>query len=311
MTDQNPDPVIVAVGLDPLEAGLAYAAAEAEREGCGLHLVHAVHLVPPGPGMVLVDMTDVEAAGRSSLAAAEERARDLVPDTVPITSKLVLGGVVSSLVHEAGPDARLMVLERRTLSRMERVVTRSISSGVAAHARIPVVSVPSEWPRSGGAETRPVVTVGIDIPDRSEPVLRAAVAAAKARGATLQVVHTWSFPAAYDDIIMSQVEGSAWRTRATADIQVVLDRIGVEADGVPVEIEARHGQPADALIHAGLSADLLVLGRHDPLVPLGSHLGPVARAVLHHAECPVLLLDARPPRTWSLRRKQQVEPATS
>ena len=42
------------------------------------------------------------------------------------------------------------------------------------------------------------------------------------------------------------------------------------------------------------TSHLLVLGRHDPAIPIGSHLGPVARAVLRDAACPVLLADPRP-----------------
>ena len=45
MTEQNPNPVVVAVGHDPIDAALAFAAGEAARAGCGLHLVHAVHLL--------------------------------------------------------------------------------------------------------------------------------------------------------------------------------------------------------------------------------------------------------------------------
>ena len=41
-------------------------------------------------------------------------------------------------------------------------------------------------------------------------------------------------------------------------------------------------------------AELVVVGRHDPRTPLGSHLGPVARAVLAGAGCPVLLANPRP-----------------
>ena len=37
------------------------------------------------------------------------------------------------------------------------------------------------------------------------------------------------------------------------------------------------------------SSQLLVIGRRHHLLPLGSHLGPVARAVLQHSTAPVLL----------------------
>ena len=74
-----------------------------------------------------------------------------------------------------------------------------------------------------------------------------------------------------------------------------------------MQIEARHAYAADALIEASRETTLLVIGRHDPLVPIGSHLGPIARAVLREAECPVLLVDPRPARGW--RRHPQEDTA--
>jgi len=174
---------------------------------------------------------------------------------------------------------------------MMRVVTRSVSSGVAARSRVSVVSVPAGWSpiRSSGAV--PTVTVGVDVPERSEHLLRVAAQAATGRGASLRVLHTWAFPGAYDDIMVSRPEDGEWATRATAEIQATLDRMGDDLVGVRVTIDARHGFAGDALIDAGRTSDLLVVGRHDPLIPIGSHLGPVARAVLREATCPVLLAD--------------------
>ena len=43
------------------------------------------------------------------------------------------------------------------------------------------------------------------------------------------------------------------------------------------------------MIEASRWADLVVLGRHASIVPSGSHLGPVARAVVRESTCPVLL----------------------
>ena len=74
----------------------------------------------------------------------------------------------------------------------------------------------------------------------------------------------------------------------------MLDSLGDEAADVPLELDARHTDATDALVEASRTSHLLVLGRHDPAIPIGSHLGPVARAVLRDAACPVLLADPRP-----------------
>jgi nucleotide-binding universal stress UspA family protein len=144
MTEQNPKPVVVAVGNDPFDGALEYAIAEAVRVGCGIHLVHAVHVVPSGPELMLIDLADVARIGRGTLQAAAERALDLLPEGVPLTTQLVEGPVVSSIV-EASTDARMVVLEHRDLGRLMKVVTRSVSNGVAARAHVPVVSVPAGW----------------------------------------------------------------------------------------------------------------------------------------------------------------------
>ena len=302
MSEPNVNPVLVAVGHDPMDAALAYAAGVAKREGCGLHLLHVLHHVAQGPEMVLVDIVDLEHAARSIVAAAEERARDLMPDDLPVTTQLVWGGPVTSIV-DAAKSARMVVLQRRPLSRVLRVVTRSTSSGVAAHAHVPVVSVPAKWVPTRAEGQPPRVTVGVDVAERAENVLRAAVHEARGRDAVQRVVHTWSFPGAYDDVIVSRVEHGQWTERATKDIHAALAALGEEAAGIEVEIEARHGFPGDALIQAARTSDLLVVGRHDPLVPAGSHLGPVARAVLREAACPVLLADPRPRHHWGTHRQ--------
>jgi nucleotide-binding universal stress UspA family protein len=309
MSEQDPRPVVVAVGDDPMDAALSYAAGEAARAGCGLHLVHAVHHVALGPETAVMDSVDVERTGRLALEAALERARDLVPDAVQVTSELVRGGVVPSIAH-AGEGARLIVLQRRPLSRMRRVVTRSVSSGVAARSRVSVVSVPAGWSPTRSSDAVPTVTVGVDVPERSEHLLRVAAQAAVGRGASLHVLHTWELPGAYADLVISRAEDEEWTTRAKAEIRATLDRMGADLVGDRVNIEARHGFPSDALIEAGRTSDLLVVGRHDPLIPIGSHLGPVARAVLREATCPVLLADpsATRHRTWRHERADTLPP---
>ena len=293
MTEQNPNHVVVAVGTSGMDAALAYAAAEATRLGCGLHLLHVVHVLAQSPEVVLADVSDYERVGRQSLNAALLLARDLVGDDTTVTSELVSGGVVHEIVR-ASADARMVVLQHRDLSRLRRVVTRSVASGVAARARVPVVSVPESWSAGRERKTSPTVTVGVDVADRAGEILRIAIDAARARGATLHVLHTWTFPTAYDDIIMTRVDEAEWAPRATAELQAALDGLGDLLTELPVRIEAKHMKPAEALIAASQDADLVVVGRHDPRTPLGSHLGPVARAVLAGAECPVLLANPRP-----------------
>ena len=307
MSDQNPSPVVVAVGHDEGDAALEYAAAEAARLACGLHLVQFVRAVPHGPDMVLVDVADAGRVGRQSLEAALGRARALIGDEATLTGELVLGGVVPALVR-AARDARLVVLQHRSLTGMRRVVTRSLTSGVAAHAPVPVVTVPELWSADRDRDTSPIVTVGLDVAPRAEEVLHAAANAARARGATLHVLHAWTFGNAPGDLVMTRLDNEPWTSRVPAEIQAVLDRLGEVVTGVPVRIVTRRMKPADALIEASQRCHLVVIGRPDPTTPAASHLGPVARAVLAEAACPVLLAN---PRSGELLRRPQRVSATA
>lgn len=293
MSPQSP-PVVVAVGHDPYDLALAFAVDEAVRAGCGIHLVHAVHVVVQGPeyAMLASDLEKdgrviVEQARETVLALAGERGKE-----VPVTTLVRVGAVVPTLV-QAAREACMVVLQRRDLSTVARIVTRSVSSGVAARTQVPVVSVPSHWTPARSVGT-PTVTVGIDVPQRSGLVLRAAVTQARSRGAVLRVVHGWHFPDGFDEALLTRDELQRWTDRAAEEVTHLVESLGDEADGVELHVEAEHGHPADVLVAASGASDLLVVGRHDPLVPFGSHLGPVARAVLREADCPVLLAEPRP-----------------
>ena len=296
MSDQAPPmgngrPIVVAVGPQEISSALAFAVEEATRAGCGLHLVHAVQVTPPGPENVLLTSVDVEKWGRETLDLAVEQAEDLTAGTVPLTHELVRGAPVPVLV-EAGRSARMVVLEHRHLSRLSRIVNRTVAGGVAARLRIPVVAVPSGWTPGSGER---VVVAGVDVPERSSEVLAAAVAEARARGAALRVVHSWALPA-HDGFLLDAGDQRRWNEQSTAEVRAALDALGDESVALDAEVRVHPGRAIEAILEASDGADLLVIGRHDPLVPVGSHIGPVARAVLREATCPVLLASPHPHR---------------
>ena len=284
--------IVVGVGPEEVESALALAAEEAIRAHCGLHLVHAVHVSPPGPENALLTAVDVEKWGREVLDLAVKRAEDLVDGAVPVTHELHRGAPVHVLV-EAGRSARMVVLEHRHLSRLSRIVNRTVAGGVAARLPVPVVAVPSGWTPTDGPK---VVVAGVDVPERSDEVLRTAVAEAHARGASLKVVHAWSWPAYDPDATSYDDEHRRWADRSRAEVHAALDRLGDESVAMEADVEVHPGRVIEAILGASEGADLLVIGRHDPLVPVGSHIGPVARAVLREAACPVLLANPRPHR---------------
>ena len=274
------DPIVVSVPRGGLGAALRFAAAEAAVHQCPVRLVHAYE---PGPTLSGPPVTEAGAA-RVLRAAVRDAVQTLGPGT-EVTGELVRGPCVEAVL-DASPDARVVVLQRRDLLHLIRSLTRSLDGPAVRRAHIPMVLVPPGWDPPVG-DDRPV-TVGIDAPEHSADLLRASVALAHEHGAPLRVLHTWSFPKPYDDAVLERV-GREWEAWAREDMETVLRplRPGLAVD---VEIDVHHGPPLPSLLAAAARSRLVVLGRHGIHRALGSRLGPVTRAVLHDAPCPVLLL---------------------
>lgn len=278
-------PVVAGVGAHGRRSVVELAAAEAVRGGSTLHLVHAVDVDHVSGTAGADEARRREREGVDLLAAAVQHGTALVSGLVPVTATLARSAAVPALAS-AGHRARLVVVGRCPESRRTHPYVRSVTGGVAARATAPVVSVPEGWEEGSAAQR---VVVGIDEPDRSADVVAAALAAARARRARLTVMCTWWRPVGSGYSSLTQVSDLSWPERLEEGLDRVLAGVRAEYEDVPVEIHVRNARPGDALIDASRTADLVVLGRHASLVPDGSHLGPVARAVVREALCPVLL----------------------
>ncbi|WP_283247956.1 universal stress protein [Nocardioides coralli] len=278
------------VGHGPIGAAVGFAVAEASRLGCGVHLVHAVPA--NGPGLVAQSPIEHERRGRAVLREALEQALEAPGGAAPVTSGVVEGATVPAIVSAAA-DARLIVLEHRRRRSSPRVVTRSVAGGVAPRARAPVVCVPSSWSADPRARTDRV-TVGVDRPERSHQVLRMAGREASRRESELHVLHAWHLGTAEDALPVDSTVEATWAGVAEAAVELQLDQLGGALEGVATQVEVRHAPAVESLLDASRDSDLLVVALHDLVQPVGSHLGPVTRAVLQDASCPVLLTDPHP-----------------
>lgn len=278
-------PVLVAVAGDGSESAVRYGVAEAARRRTTVHLVHVIDLVPWREPAVLGVAERRARMGEETLWDAVTYARSLAGEGVLVTSELFHGEVIPGLL-EAGQEAALLVLRSRP-PLTSGGQPPAVCLKVAARSRVPVVCVPHDWHGVEGATT---VTVGVDHAETSEPALREALAAASRRGAGLRIVCGW-WMARDNDHTGATTNGIDPRS-VRGDLERVVATI-VAGDerlaAVPVTVDVQHARPADLLVDASHGTDLLVVGRHDPLVPRGSRIGPVARAVVARASCPVLL----------------------
>jgi nucleotide-binding universal stress UspA family protein len=273
-------PILLAVGdTDAHDPSLRFACTEARRCGAPLQLVHVLEDRPRSRGHQLLATVAAEAQGLSE-------------GTLSVDSLLRAGPVVTELT-ELSRDALLVVLQRRQLSRLQRLVSRSVSAHISGRAHAPTVSVPEGWqPRVSGPRQ---VTVGVDGVDSEEGrrLLDHAFTRAAEAGAELTVVHAWQLPSGYDDAVVAQPEVEEWRERYLRVLHGRLDPLRSSHPDVPVSVEIRHLHPAEALIQAAKDSDLVIVGRGRLEHPLVEHLGSVARAVMRDADCPTEVISDR------------------
>jgi nucleotide-binding universal stress UspA family protein len=155
---------------------------------------------------------------------------------------------------------------------------------------------------NAGADLRRRVVVGVDGTGASVAAVTWAAREAALRGAVLHAVHAWQ-PAERGRAPYAPgpraLDRSADR-RAAEDLLAEAVRMALAVDGRSAEgvvLEVVEGRPVPALLRCAAGADLLVLGgasagRGDAR-PVPGHVGPVARACLRTAPCPVVVVSQR------------------
>jgi nucleotide-binding universal stress UspA family protein len=287
MWDMSPRKVLVAVESAECDAALAYAAGEARRRQCGVHLVH---VAPPvyGGGLARADSVrmlngELHRIGTTLLADASVKLEhELIDDDLTVSTELCHGAVVPSLVTES-VHACLVVLQHSGMGIEGHPPAMSVTNGVAARAHAPVVAVPVGW--QPGAARVPVVTVGVEDVETSAEVVRVALETAARANARIRLVHADGDPDGHGFV---DVEAAR---RLHAELSDSFAGIVSAHPDVPVEIVVSQDEPAEALVMLASESDLLVVGRRHPRLPLVSHLGPVARTVLRWSPVPVLVVD--------------------
>ena len=276
--------IVVGLDLDGSESALTFAAQEACRTHSPLHLVHVLRISGSEAyaGVVQGAFEAADAAVDNALV----RARELVDGQVPVTAERVDDGWLVANLVDRGSRGAMVVLEHRRLGRLRRVVTGSTVAGVAARCRVPVVSVPEGW-RPGRPEA--VVTVGVQDVDEAESLIRRGLIEARKRAARVVVLHAWYLEGGYDPVVADREYRAERKEHVTLELTPAIDAARAEFPDVPVQLWVRHALTTGALVDCASSSELLVIGRRHHLLPLGSHLGPVARAVLQHSTAPVLL----------------------
>lgn len=287
--------VLVGVdGTEESERAVRFAAGEARRQRLPLRLVHVPNetqaLIPMAPVIPIHDDEGVVRVGMQVLEDAVRIAQDHVGDDVEVQGVLERGGRVHAIL-KAAERADVIVLGTRG-SRLRRILTGSTTTGVAARAKCPVVCVPPVWDES---VEHLRVLAGIDGSAATPAVLEEAFAQAEARTASLTILHAWQPQPAYADV--AEVEGASrtWQHETEHRLSELTARIRADHPGLHVVNSVHYAPTASDLADASYSADLLVLGRRGHGAPLGLSLGSIARSLIAHAACPVLIVPLNEP----------------
>lgn len=282
--------VLVAVGPDGAGDGtLDFAVAEAQRRETGVELLHVVHSLVVSAREERIQAIDrsLTAVGRRVLSDVSARLRGRLVDRLPVSTQLLTGPVSATIVERAS-DADLIVLERRDASKVDRLLTMSISTRVAARADRPVAVVPSAW-RSDPTVELPV-TVGVDRPLETLEQVETAAGYARMAGRPLTVLHAVWVAEAYQDAIGIGRDREEWVREATTRVELDLATL-TDRESVDLTTDVRWARPVDALVAASQASSLLVLSRRGDGHVMRGALGGITRAVLQHTRCPVLIVD--------------------
>ncbi|MFE1464108.1 universal stress protein [Streptomyces nigra] len=276
-------PLVVGVdGSDPSLVAVDWAADEAVRHGLTLRLVHA-SLWERYAGTV-----PTLGAGRFServlaehlVASAAERAARRAPG-LRITTDILPAEAVDGLLHE-GANAHALVVGDRGRGELKGLLLGSVSLGVAARARCPVIVVRGDDAGVVGLHERILLGVGDAV--SGERAADFAVREAETRGCALDAVRAWRRPAP-----IGEAPDDAER-RATALLDEALRAPLAAHPGVRVRRTTVEGPARTVLVDRSAAADLVVLGARRRHGHFGLQLGRVGHTLLHHAQCPVAII---------------------
>ncbi|WP_278265362.1 universal stress protein [Nocardia sp. AG03] len=276
----TPNPRTVVVGVDESEQSriaLRWAAEHAHRHRAPLRIVYAIDVpVEFGPGVVapLFDTERLRAHGESVVAAAATQAAEHAEVTI---STLAQEGPPVAVLREQSRSALLVVVGSRGLGALRRTLLGSVSTSLARHAECPVAVIPETEPGARGA-----VVVGVDGSACSAEAVALAFDEAARRDARLVAVHAWSEFFRYDARPTMQTQGESVLAESLAGYAEKYPDVAVER----VVVEDR---PAAAVLAAAADAQLIVVGSHGRGGFAGMTLGSVAQAVLHGADCPLII----------------------
>jgi nucleotide-binding universal stress UspA family protein len=286
-------PVVLGVVSEDLVtnlAGMEFALHEARQRGVRINVVHGCsprHQLIPTDSWVESERR--KHGGRVVGRIAQQLRRMSRYEVEVDVTNADASGVDALLT--ASTSASVVVLQARARPHAGDVAgPGSTVRAVVARTACPVVVVRRE--RAAGP--RQGIVVGVEEHGRAQGALRAAMEQAARDRVAVTAVHAWDVPmseqALYDFVPPSP---DAPPTAPDAASRLMSEAVAGLAEDFPtVDLGTRldRGPVVDVLRGAAEHADLLVIGRHTESRLDFHALGHAARALLHDAPCPLMVV---------------------
>jgi nucleotide-binding universal stress UspA family protein len=282
----------VVVGYDQTpssDLALAEAAQEAARRGASLTIVTAYPwLTSPS---LMARPPEAEAVVRKPAEETAQHGADLAQSwhsdlRVEI---LALPGYPWEALVAASETAELLVVGNRGRGGFTGLLLGSVSMRSLARAQCPVLVV-----RGGAHDPRRRVIAAVDLDESGGAVLEFAFAEAARRGAKLNVTSVWEEPWS-----TAYLHESSEIAREVAQLQhdrearlsALVERVAAGHPDVEARCNVASGSAGGILVEASDVADVVVVGAHRQRYARHHlRIGPVAQALLHHAQCSVAVV---------------------
>jgi len=280
----------IVVGYDgsaPSRAALRYAVSQARLRNAPVRVLAVFDYNWRGARFGGVEELELAVRQRieTMVEEAVAEARAAAPD-VTMSGTARLGSPGQALL-EAGRSAGLIVVGSRGHGGFGALMLGSVGQHVATHAQCPVIVVRGKVDTADG----PVV-VGADASDHGEHTLGVAFEEAARRNARLIAIRAYDLPAPYGVMAMGTMPYDPVELKHT-QAEALANSVRPWREKFPdVEVETLVAQASAGrvLVDVSSSAGLVVVGSHGHGAIAGTLLGSISLQVLHHADCPVLVV---------------------
>jgi nucleotide-binding universal stress UspA family protein len=280
----------IVVGIDGSEqsrTAVRWAAAEARRQDAPLKILTAYTWNGPaeafGGVAELPDVISQQFDQMATAAAAEARA---FQPGIEVSAAAVIGDPAAALL-QANRTAAMLVVGNRGRGGFASLLLGSVSQQVATHATGPVVVVRGQRETPSGP-----ITVGVDGSAAAQRALALGFDQAQRRGCGLLAVRSYPMPMPPYGMDMPPLpyDPDAAPRDAARDLDAILTPWRDKFPAVRVKTLIEPGSPAKNLIDVSHEAALVIVGSRGHGALVGSLLGSVGQQLLHHADCPVMIV---------------------